>query len=258
MNGNRCFYCDDTDGPFQEDHVVPISRGGTSLPRNLVLACALCNSEKNDRLPSEWRADLHDRVYQLEQLLRDWHREVADRKRRQGTSLPPGHWAYAPGWKEPLFIEAVDGQGIRYRFLEVDMQRGMWASVQSCWAPRTSPQWSVKEIWLVDATEATLATVMLPWLEMAKLVRDALDPNKRDEIREEIRLEREDMVSRLESELLALLSTDRVFSSTQELMAVIHAPTDLKRQALGRLRSSGRITTLNGRWLIAPPSEASS
>ena len=36
------------------DHVIPISRGGTNEPDNLVLACSLCNARKHDKLPHEW------------------------------------------------------------------------------------------------------------------------------------------------------------------------------------------------------------
>jgi 5-methylcytosine-specific restriction endonuclease McrA len=52
---NRCQYCGKT---FQQkelnlDHIVPISRGGTSCWENVVCACIRCNTRKGDRLPSE-------------------------------------------------------------------------------------------------------------------------------------------------------------------------------------------------------------
>ncbi len=52
---NRCQYCGKS---FQQkelnlDHVVPISRGGTSCWENVVCACIPCNTKKGDRLPSE-------------------------------------------------------------------------------------------------------------------------------------------------------------------------------------------------------------
>ena len=37
------------------DHVVPLSRGGSNEPENLVACCFPCNSSKSDRLVSEWR-----------------------------------------------------------------------------------------------------------------------------------------------------------------------------------------------------------
>jgi 5-methylcytosine-specific restriction endonuclease McrA len=52
---NRCQYCGKT---FQQqelnlDHIVPISRGGTSCWENVVCACIPCNTRKGDRTPSE-------------------------------------------------------------------------------------------------------------------------------------------------------------------------------------------------------------
>jgi 5-methylcytosine-specific restriction endonuclease McrA len=52
----RCQYCGDSPGRDQLtiDHVVPRSKGGRSTWNNVVVACVQCNSEKGDRLPSEW------------------------------------------------------------------------------------------------------------------------------------------------------------------------------------------------------------
>jgi 5-methylcytosine-specific restriction endonuclease McrA len=52
---NRCQYCGKV---FQQrelnlDHIVPISRGGTSCWENVVCACIACNTKKGDRLPAE-------------------------------------------------------------------------------------------------------------------------------------------------------------------------------------------------------------
>jgi 5-methylcytosine-specific restriction endonuclease McrA len=52
---NRCQYCGQV---FQQrelnlDHIIPISRGGTSCWENVVCACISCNTKKGDRLPSE-------------------------------------------------------------------------------------------------------------------------------------------------------------------------------------------------------------
>jgi HNH endonuclease len=50
----RCFYCSKVDGPFHNDHIVPISRGGKDEPRNVVKACQACNLSKSDYLVAEW------------------------------------------------------------------------------------------------------------------------------------------------------------------------------------------------------------
>ena len=52
--GRTCAYCD---GACESvDHIVPISRGGTSFEGNLAPACWSCNSSKADLLIVEWRA----------------------------------------------------------------------------------------------------------------------------------------------------------------------------------------------------------
>lgn len=54
-DGYVCTYCGDENGPFEVDHVVPVTRGGSNAPDNLCVACKPCNSSKGDRLLSEWR-----------------------------------------------------------------------------------------------------------------------------------------------------------------------------------------------------------
>ena len=49
-----CQYCGDKDGPFEADHVMPKSRGGTDDESNLLCACRTCNRSKKDRTPEEW------------------------------------------------------------------------------------------------------------------------------------------------------------------------------------------------------------
>lgn len=39
---------------YHVDHVVPLSRGGTNYPANLVIACTKCNISKGDKLLHEW------------------------------------------------------------------------------------------------------------------------------------------------------------------------------------------------------------
>lgn len=50
--GYHCAYCS---GPFEAiDHVIPLSRGGTAWPANLVPACGSCNSSKCNKSIWEW------------------------------------------------------------------------------------------------------------------------------------------------------------------------------------------------------------
>jgi hypothetical protein len=52
--GKVCTYCGDTDGPFDLDHIFPVSRGGTNDASNLTLACSSCNRSKGARTLREW------------------------------------------------------------------------------------------------------------------------------------------------------------------------------------------------------------
>lgn len=45
---HRCVYCGKTDVPFEIDHVIPKSKGGTDRVSNLVLSCHSCNQKKDD------------------------------------------------------------------------------------------------------------------------------------------------------------------------------------------------------------------
>ena len=54
--GGRSYYCDRrmfaiNEGHF--DHVIPLSRGGSDGPENLVFACPPCNWKKHARMPDE-------------------------------------------------------------------------------------------------------------------------------------------------------------------------------------------------------------
>jgi 5-methylcytosine-specific restriction endonuclease McrA len=52
----KCKYCDKPVGnKFHVDHIVPISRGGTNYPNNLVITCQSCNDSKGNKFLSEWR-----------------------------------------------------------------------------------------------------------------------------------------------------------------------------------------------------------
>jgi hypothetical protein len=51
---NRCAYCltsAEIIGPFLEiDHIIPVSRGGSSEEENLALSCPNCNVYKSDQI----------------------------------------------------------------------------------------------------------------------------------------------------------------------------------------------------------------
>ncbi|MDL2269302.1 HNH endonuclease [Desulfosarcina sp. OttesenSCG-928-A07] len=56
----ECYYCGKKI-PASEltmDHIVPMSRGGTTTKGNVVPACKMCNTQKKQLLPIEWEAYL--------------------------------------------------------------------------------------------------------------------------------------------------------------------------------------------------------
>lgn len=66
----KCFYCGDTPPTYVfMDHVLPEARGGDGRSENLVECCESCNSSKGARTPSEWRSDLRQDIYEMEQGL---------------------------------------------------------------------------------------------------------------------------------------------------------------------------------------------
>lgn len=55
LQKGKCWWCGKKlPKRYHIDHRVPLSRGGTNWPSNLVLSCAFCNLSKGDRKPDEW------------------------------------------------------------------------------------------------------------------------------------------------------------------------------------------------------------
>ena len=57
-DGHRCVYCGASYGPMHLDHVVARNRGGSDTADNLVVACASCNSAKQDMTVRSFYAQL--------------------------------------------------------------------------------------------------------------------------------------------------------------------------------------------------------
>lgn len=55
-----CWWCEKPLDPtrFHVDHLIPVARGGSNSPRNLVISCASCNCSRKDKLPFEWNGRL--------------------------------------------------------------------------------------------------------------------------------------------------------------------------------------------------------
>src|SRR6266581_3790212 len=52
--GRQCAYCHISTVPFEIDHQLPRSRGGSNRISNLVLSCHECNRAKGDKTAAEW------------------------------------------------------------------------------------------------------------------------------------------------------------------------------------------------------------
>lgn len=55
FQGWLCWWCgkfckDD----YHEDHYIPLSKGGSNWPSNIVISCPRCNHKKNKKLPDEF------------------------------------------------------------------------------------------------------------------------------------------------------------------------------------------------------------
>lgn len=50
-----CQYCGERGVKIECDHVIPVSKGGSSTDDNLKTACFKCNRSKRDKTLSEWR-----------------------------------------------------------------------------------------------------------------------------------------------------------------------------------------------------------
>lgn len=55
LQKGRCWWCGKKlPKIYHVDHRIPLAKGGTDWPDNLVLACPNCNLSKSDKLPEEW------------------------------------------------------------------------------------------------------------------------------------------------------------------------------------------------------------
>src|SRR5258708_3846856 len=53
----RCYWCGKKTKAYHVDHVIPLSRGGSNGPENIVIACPTCNTKRQNKLPHEWEGN---------------------------------------------------------------------------------------------------------------------------------------------------------------------------------------------------------
>jgi len=52
---NRCYYCGDNESCLHIEHRIPLSRGGSNWPANLVPSCPSCNLQKGTKTETEFK-----------------------------------------------------------------------------------------------------------------------------------------------------------------------------------------------------------
>lgn len=49
-----CWWCGKKFSKYHIDHRIPLAKGGTHNPNNIVISCPHCNLAKNDKMPWKW------------------------------------------------------------------------------------------------------------------------------------------------------------------------------------------------------------
>lgn len=68
---NRCVYCgkhEDDCRRLEQDHIVPVTKGGGYTITNIVPACRSCNARKNDRTPEQAGMEMIIKINPLEHM----------------------------------------------------------------------------------------------------------------------------------------------------------------------------------------------
>lgn len=52
---DKCWWCQrPCSSEYEVDHLIPLARGGTNGPENIVISCRPCNRKRGAKLPHEW------------------------------------------------------------------------------------------------------------------------------------------------------------------------------------------------------------
>ena len=88
---SRCAYCGAT-SDLQDEHIIPISRGGPDSMDNIVRACRKCNQQKGGKTPSEFYEGRWGEMPRIVQgkYLKLLYLEHERRGTLYNTEYPPG------------------------------------------------------------------------------------------------------------------------------------------------------------------------
>jgi 5-methylcytosine-specific restriction endonuclease McrA len=74
VQSGLCFYCHiNISENYTVDHLIPLARGGSDGPENIVVACASCNFHKADRTPGEFASGITHRRRAWPNVLPELH-----------------------------------------------------------------------------------------------------------------------------------------------------------------------------------------
>lgn len=60
-NNNSCFYCHRNDVPMEQEHKIPLAKGGKHCRENVVPSCRSCNAEKYTKTHEEYMEIIRNR-----------------------------------------------------------------------------------------------------------------------------------------------------------------------------------------------------
>ncbi len=109
--GLRCLYCN-SDKPTRWDHLLAVSRGGDTVPGNLVPACQRCDDSKQDKVVVAWLGSKSPHRRPLSELPRI-EAEIAAYQ---------AHFGYQPKAFEDKLSQAQRAKYLRFR-KEIDALR---------------------------------------------------------------------------------------------------------------------------------------
>ena len=85
-----CVYCGSTDN-LTTDHIIPIDKGGTQDPKNLIRACKSCNSAKRNSFFIDWYLKTNRVKRKLDDILKDMGFDSIVHLQNYQDSLCPEH-----------------------------------------------------------------------------------------------------------------------------------------------------------------------